>query len=164
MARLHHRTVREGMLIGALGAGGVAVWFLLIDTVAGRPLFTPAALGAALFGTLEPGREVEIDPWVVTGYTLFHLLAFMVVGVLATWATHMAEREPVLLALFPVLFIVFEMGFYGWIAVLDQTELLQELTWYQVGGGNLVAALLMGVTLWRLHPSLAANLDHVLSH
>src|SRR5205823_9923117 len=32
-----HRTLREGLTAGVLGATAVAVWFLILDTIAGRP-------------------------------------------------------------------------------------------------------------------------------
>ena len=37
MAAEEHRTLREGVLAGFLGASAVALWFLILDTVAGRP-------------------------------------------------------------------------------------------------------------------------------
>ena len=43
-----HRTLREGLTAGVLGATAVAVWFLILDTIAGRPFATPSMLGASL--------------------------------------------------------------------------------------------------------------------
>ena len=40
---------QEGMIAGILGAAAVAVWFLLLDALAGRPFWTPTVLGTALF-------------------------------------------------------------------------------------------------------------------
>ena len=49
------RTLSEGFIAGVIGAGGVALWFLIIDTVSGRPFYTPALLGSALFlGLRDP--------------------------------------------------------------------------------------------------------------
>ena len=31
----------EGAITGAIGATAVAVWFLIVDAVSGRPLYTP---------------------------------------------------------------------------------------------------------------------------
>ena len=45
----HYRSVtREGTVTGILAAGGVAVWYLFRDGVAGYPLFTPRLLGRNL--------------------------------------------------------------------------------------------------------------------
>ena len=43
------RLYQEGLIAGLVGAATVAIWFLIIDTIQGRPLYTPAVLGAALF-------------------------------------------------------------------------------------------------------------------
>ena len=51
------RVLREGFWAGCIGAAAVAVWFLIVDTVNGRPFFTPAMLGSAVFwGATSPGR------------------------------------------------------------------------------------------------------------
>jgi hypothetical protein len=157
--------VREGISTGVLGAAGVAAWFLVIDSAAGHPLFTPDALGRMLFAPLGvhtgPGA---IHPGIVAGYTVFHGAVFIAVGLLAALLVRLAEHQPVVLALFVVLFAIIEMGFYGLTAVLDTTGVLGNLAWWQVAGGNLVATLLMGGYLWRRHPGLVHELDLALSH
>lgn len=159
---VRHGVLREGALVGILGAAGVALWFLFIDWLAGRPLFTPSALGAALFGTGTIEEGVVIDLWAVLGYTLFHDLVFILVGVVTVACVHLAEREPAFMALFLVLFVMFEMGFYGLVAVLDQLAILETLAWYQIGAGNLVATLVMGGTVLYRHPKLTAELQDAL--
>ena len=39
----------EGIVAGLLGAATVALWFLVIDTINGHPLYTPTVLGTAVF-------------------------------------------------------------------------------------------------------------------
>jgi FtsH-binding integral membrane protein len=157
--------VREGVITGLLGAAGVAVWFLVIDTLAGHPLFTPDALGRMLFAPLGVHASAgPIHPGLVAAYTLFHCAVFVAVGVLAALLVRLAERQPVVLALFVVLFAIVEMGFYGLTAVLDTTGVLGRMAWWQVAGGNLVATALMGGYLWRRHPGLVHELDLALSH
>lgn len=158
------RLVREGVATGLLGAAGVAAWFLVIDTLAGHPLFTPDALGRMLFAPL--GVHVAgggIHPGIVAGYTLFHCVVFAAVGVVAALLVRAAEHQPVVLALFVVLFAIIEMGFYGFVAVLDTTGVLGRMAWWQIAGGNLVATALMGGYLWRRHPALAREIDLALS-
>src|SRR5882724_10678024 len=43
------RLYQEGMIAGVIGAIAVAVWFLLLDTAAGHPFYTPTVLGTAIF-------------------------------------------------------------------------------------------------------------------
>lgn len=160
-----HSTVREGVVTGLLGAAGVAAWFLLVDTVAGHPLFTPNALGWLLFGALgaDLGPSDAFQPGLVVGYTVFHCLAFVAVGLIAAFSTHLAERQPVVLALFLIFFAVFEMAFYGATALLDTTGVLRDMAWWQIAAGNLIATALMGTYLWRRHPAIGRHIDYALS-
>ena len=148
-----HRTLREGITAGVLGATAVAIWFLILDTVAGRPFNTPAMLGsslATLFGA--PGNGPLAMH--VVGYTLFHYLAFCVVGILVAAVINNAEEEPSMLIGFFILFIAFEIGWYGWTALLARPESFGQLAWYQVMVANLIAALTMGVYMYRRHATL----------
>ena len=57
-----HSLVREGTIVGILGAVVGAAWLLLFDVAAGRPLQTPNALGRVFFaGDVNPGAR-EISP------------------------------------------------------------------------------------------------------
>ena len=150
------RLVREGMKVGAIGAAGVAIWFLIIDIVAGQPLFTPSALGAVLAGDFSSGSSEVHLPWVM-GYTAFHIVAFLALGLILSFVAYRAEQEPSILAVFLILFVVFELGFYGLTAILAETRLPGALAWYRVAGGNLVAAVLMGSYMWKGHRALPAE-------
>ena len=159
---VHHSAIREGAITGILGASVVAIWFLGIDVVAGHPLRTPEVLGRALVSVLgPPGREGAMT--FVAAYTVFHYLAFAIVGVLATVIVHLAAREPSILAGFVILFVAVEIGFYGLVGMLSEPNILGQGAWYQVLIGNLLAALVMGWYLWRMHPQLGRELDDALS-
>jgi len=156
-----HDVVREGLIAGFLGATSVAVWFLILDTIAGRPFYTPSILGAALLGVLGPaGSEGTITRVIV--YTIFHYGVFSLAGMLLVAVAHRAQVESSVLAGFLILFVAFEIGFYGLTALLSQQELLGELAWYQIGIGNLLAAAAMGTYLWRRHPELSSEFAHAL--
>ena len=43
------RIYDEGIVAGLLGAATIAIWFLILDMIQGRPLYTPTVLGTALF-------------------------------------------------------------------------------------------------------------------
>lgn len=161
MDETRHPVVREGILTGALGAGTVAAWFLVVDLLAGAPLRTPTSLGAALLGVEAPPAGA-VSPLLLGAYSAFHFGAFAVVGLIAAASTRLAESRPVVLALFTVLFVTFEVGFYGIVAMLDASRLLGPLAWYQVGAGNLLAAGTMGASLLRAHPGIWSGLQHAL--
>ncbi len=159
--------LREGLIAGAIGATAVAIWFLMLDIIAGQPLQTPLVLGQALISVLGPppdgGTHLLDQPTVqLIGYTIFHYVAFIAVGTLASYVLDWAREEPSVLLGFIILFVAFEIGFHGLVALLQQTTVLGTLVWYQVMIGNLIAAALMGVYLWRAHPELADELAHAL--
>jgi hypothetical protein len=156
-----HSIARDGVIAGVLGATAVAVWFLIIDTIAGHPLYTPRVLGTALFTVLGP---LGAEGWLthVVAYTIFHYAAFIVVGVIAAIVIHRAESDPAVLAGLLILFVAFELAFYGFTALLAEALPLGALAWYQVAAGNLLAALSMGVYLWRTHPALRDEFERAL--
>ena len=58
---IQSRTVlKEGLILGLIGAAAVAAWFLLVDLIAGRPFFTPAVLGSFVFFGLRDPAAVSI--------------------------------------------------------------------------------------------------------
>jgi hypothetical protein len=154
-----HRTIREGLIAGVLGAVAVMLWFLIIDVVNARSMFTPGALGAALFFGARGLAEVQITPETVLGYTGVHLLSFMAVGLIASALVEGARREPHLLLGMVLLFVVLEVLFLGVIAIVA-TWLLDAIHWWMIVVGNLVAAVVMGGFLLYQHPEVRENLTH----
>jgi putative oxidoreductase len=155
-----HPVLREGFIAGIIGATCVAVWFFIVDLIAGQPLFTPNTLGHALLTVLSPTPMWASGPATVIAYTVFHYLAFIGVGILAAVVAGWAGQEPAILIGFVILAVAFEVGFYGLVAVLQLVTPLGALAWYQVMIGNLIAAAAMGVYLWRVHPLLRQQLLH----
>lgn len=149
--------VREGIGAGALGATAVALWFLAVDALTGAPFFTPARLGAALFGALgvlPPPSAMAA----ALAYTAVHYAAFGALGVGAAAVSRLARREPTVLAGALLAFVVAEAAFHGLVALLHETDLLGALTWARVGAANLIAAATMGAALSRAHPDFGGAL------
>jgi hypothetical protein len=63
---------------------------------------------------------------------------------------------------FLVVFVIFEMGFYGLAAALSVNSQLQGLAWYQIGAANLIAAAVMFYYMWARHPELKGNIRSAL--
>ncbi|HEV8613775.1 MAG TPA: hypothetical protein VGQ73_09690, partial [Gemmatimonadales bacterium] len=58
----------KGLVTGLVGAGAVALFFLVLDILKSRPFYTPAALGSlAFFGAASPS-EVRVDVVVIAAY------------------------------------------------------------------------------------------------
>ena len=156
-----NKVLREGLTVGLVGAAAVAVWFLVIDVVAGRILFTPAALGSIVFrGATGPG-DVEMSAIIILAYTGLHLLAFFVTGIVAAGLAALAEdRQPYFIFAAVLLFVTFETFFIGLVAIAAQW-LLEVIPWWSIAVANLVAAAAMGYYLWRAHPKLAEALGEI---
>jgi hypothetical protein len=156
----HHPTVREGLIAGLVGAVSVALLFMIIDLVAGRPLFTPAALGSALFLGANSTEAVQITPVIVLGYTALHLAAFFLTGLIASGIIAAAEETSEVIILGGVmLFFVFEVFSIGMMAMI-WSWLVDVLSWWTIAAANLLAAVAMGLYLARRHRKLLYDLMH----
>jgi len=151
------RILREGFIAGLIGAAAVAIWFLIVDVIAGRPFFTPAMLGSAVFWGVHDPSQVVIEYSRIIGYTMIHVSAFIIVGTISAVLAAEVEVAPHTLYLVVVFFAIFEFGFYVTVAIIAQ-PLLGSLAWWNVAIGNAIAAFGMGYYLWRVHPKIAATL------
>ena len=136
--------LRDGVIAGLIGASVVAVWFLVIDVLRGRPFLTPALLGAAVFYGAKSPEGVPISFGPILGYTLLHGLAFVAFGIVAAGLIVATEREPGLFIAFVILFGSFEAFFFGAAAALGQS-VIGALVWWTILVGNLLASVAM---LW----------------
>jgi putative oxidoreductase len=157
-----HPVFRDGVIAGLIGATAIAVWFFVVDLVAGQPLFTPTTLGRALFSVLGTVPETESPIVHVLAYTAFHCAAFIALGIVAATVVRLAGDEPSVLFGFVILFVAVEVGFYAFVAVLSQVTPLGQLAWWQVMVGNIIAAAAMGFFLLRRHPVLRDQFRHSL--
>jgi hypothetical protein len=150
------RLYQEGLIAGTLGAVTIALWFLILDLLQGRPLFTPTVLGTALFkgaGTFATPAEIPISLDMVVGFTFVHWLVFAAIGGIASRLLGWAEHNPNLGFGVLLLFVVFEFGFLAG-AMVFAKSVLQALAWPTVLIGNLLAAISMGFYLWHRHPHM----------
>lgn len=157
---MRHETIRQGIIAGIIGAASVALWFLLVDVAFGRPFHTPASLGRAFFRVF--GAEGGPPAPYIVGYTIFHCLAFVFAGLIVSAIVNLAETEPSVLAGALILFIMFEVGFHGVLAMFPSFPVLGVVAWQNVAIGNLIAAAAMGSYMWRTHPALKKELQYAL--
>ena len=146
----------EGLVAGLLGAATIAVWFLVLDSLAGRPFRTPTILGTAIFRGgqgLSSAEGIPVSFEMVLLYTWVHALVFWVIAGVAARLLAIAERQPNAGFGILLLFVVFEFGFVA-AALFFAEPVLHALTWPAILGGNLLAALVMGAYFWRRHPNL----------
>ena len=147
---------QEGIVAGVIGAATIAIWFLILDTINGRPLYTPSVLGTALFrrgvGLASP-ESLPVSFEMVLMYTWIHGLIFSFLGGLASRLLRLAERNPNFGFGIVLLFVVFEFGFLV-VATLFEERILRVLGWFSILLGNLLAAAAMAGYFWRRHPHL----------
>lgn len=153
-----HNSFREGVYAGFIGATAVAIWFFIVDVVAGAAFMTPDLLGRGLISVLGTTMMPDTMASHVIGYTIFHYAAFSLVGVLLAMLVHQAERTPAVVAGFLIAFVAFELGAVGLTALLMQSE-YGGLAWYQIFIANLLAAGMMFWFMWRRHPRLGHNIQ-----
>lgn len=145
----------HGLVAGLIGAAIVIVVLLGVDLAEGRPLWTPAVLGAALF---EGERLVaaEFDPWarleVILGYTAVHGVINVGFGAATALFLLTAKRARhfalVAAATTGILFLALELSFLAQ-ALLFAPRLADDLAAGWVAAANALAAAAMGVYLAR---------------
>jgi hypothetical protein len=145
-ARPRTHAIREGIVVGLVGAGIVMLWFLIVDLMAGTPLNTPALLGAALFDRVSDAKTVEPTARLVVGYTAVHLAGFVGFGLAVAGLLALAEREKRVLALIfllgaclAVVFLVLCYILAQWLGQAMTPGIF--LSGHLAGGAAMVAAL-----------------------
>jgi uncharacterized membrane protein YphA (DoxX/SURF4 family) len=157
-----HTMMYEGMVAGIIGAAVIAAWFFVIDTIAGRPFYTPTVLGRALLSVFGPLSPNDGPVAFVVLYTIFHVAAFMLVGLVASLVVQLARREPSILFAFLILFVAAELGIYMLVALIGAATPLGRYAWLQIMAGNLLAAAAMGYYFLRGHRELGEEFRHSL--
>lgn len=150
---------QEGVVAGVIGAATIALWFLIVDAMNGRPLYTPTVLGTALFKGgvgLASAESLAVNVEMVLMFTWMHGLVFIILGGIASRLLGVAEHNPNLGFGILLLFVVFEFGFVT-VNMLLAESVLQALTWQAILIGNLLAAAAMAGYFWRRHPHLTVR-------
>jgi len=98
MKRPGNPFILHGMVGGALAGLVVAMWFLVVDSIAGRPFHTPTVLASALTGQETAAGSFRL----VAAYTVVHFAVFACLGVAVAGVITALRTPPRLL--FGVLF------------------------------------------------------------
>lgn len=139
--------LRHGALAGLFGAALLAAYFLYLDVLRGKPLFTPTLLASALLGRDAPAT-LQATLWLAFLYTLFHGLVFVGIGVGAAYLLHhfavVRHRGLVIVLLFTVLCLGFFALAANVSALGPQTIAIRDAL-----VGNAIAAMGIGAYLAR---------------
>ncbi len=152
------RVLSEGLITGLLGYAVIVLFYGILNVVTGLSFFcTPARLGAGL--TSSSGSTGAVGA--VLAFNGLHVVAFLVVGLLAAQLVMQTERYPSFFVL--ALFI----GVAGLFAVMAAflafaAESGVEIPISSVFAANLLAGVAMGAYLLKAHPRLWAEIrDHL---
>ena len=154
-------TLSGGLVAGLLGYGAVIVVVSLLNLMTGRsPFHTAALFGSALFYGLDDPAALQISPGPVLAYNMVHVLAFLLLGLFASWLVSLAEKYPAAqyFVLVTLIFVAFHV--FGAL-LLFAGPLLGRGAGLTVGVAGLLAALVMGWYLLRVHPLLRRELREI---
>ncbi len=142
---------RFGIPSGIVGAGTVAIFFLIVDSLAGRPFATPGALGATLL--LGHPFDLSAAPQgaVVAGYTAMHGTMFVAIASILTIGLFSAPEPPrpsgsLWIALTGIGFLLCE-GFFVGFTLLAGESAWAGLGFLRITLANALAAASMGAML-----------------
>jgi hypothetical protein len=94
----------------------------------------------------------------VLGYTLIHIVAFLIVGLIAARLMFGADNEPRVLLGAGVAFVTMEVGVLCVLALVA-SWLLDALSFWTVLVANVIAAAVMGWYLYRQHPQVRRHMQ-----
>lgn len=130
--------IGPGAVAGLVGAAILAGWFLVVDQAFGAPFRTPGMIGSILFGM----EGLENSPGLIALFSIIHFGAFALTGVILAWALSQLDRAPNLLFGLVTGFILFN-GVFFMSALGQGIDVVAELGWAEVLGGNLLAGIAM---------------------
>lgn len=143
--------VTSGIIAGLLGGAVVAVFFFVVDWFAGRPFWTPHALGSALFLAERVDPSATPDAIMVFAYSVVHGVIFIAACVAASsevYSRAASMKSPAAaVALAAVLFTGFEI-FFLVLGQLFFEGLIDTLGVARVTVANALAAATMAAFLW----------------
>ena len=154
-------TVREGLTLGLIGFGAVAVFYTVFDVLAGQGwFFTLNLMGQVLFRGVRDAAVLQLpmplDIGAMAGYNFLHLLVSLAVGFFVAWLVDLVEENPrrgyaaVAIMLAGYLTTVAAVALFA-------RDVAPLLPLWSVVTVNTLAACGGGVYLWWAHPGLLAR-------
>ncbi len=150
----------DGLFSGIIGAFTVAVFFLILDIIDGRPLFTPSLLGSVVFLSANAETVSTVSLPMAAVYTGLHFAVFFCIGLAAAYMVDRFEHDPPLGAVLILLAVCFEAAFFAFTIALAP-GVVGVLGAWAVGVANLLAAVSMAVYFRLSHPQALKELDRI---
>jgi peptidoglycan/LPS O-acetylase OafA/YrhL len=134
-----------------VGGSVLGLFFLLVDSMGGRPFFTPSVLASVLFLGVPATSVVEVRLDMVAYFTAIHFAAFGALGMglaVMVYEVELHSRRPG--QVMAGLFLVLEGGFLA-AANLLMPGVIDVIGFGRVVVGNLLTALAMALFMLRSH-------------
>ena len=142
MRETTQRVLMEGTVAGLVLYATVAIYFVVVNVVTGRPaLETASLLGGALFAGVERPAQVTVTPGWVAAFNGVHLLASLLLGIIGSAVVLLIDRHR--LAWYGLFYLVVAAFIMSFVLL---GVLTVELTGV-IGWGSLVASHLLGAVL-----------------
>jgi hypothetical protein len=154
--RRAEHVMRQGVVVGLIGAAVAMLLFLLVDLAAGVPLRTPAMLGNALFYGLSGGRATRArrpSPRRWSSATAVHVAGFVLFGLAVSGLFAIAEREKRVLALIFMLGCCLAAAFVMMVYGLSQWVRDAMTPWVFLAG-HVLAGTAVVIALFYFHRRL----------
>ena len=135
----------------AIGGSVIAVFFLILDSVAGHPLFTPSLIGTVLLTGADAGMITDVRLDMVAYFSVAHFVAFLALGAgvstMCRW-TGLDKTNPVYVT--GLVFLVLTGTFLvASTFLMPGISAVMGVQWILLA--NLLTAGSMGVFLHRAH-------------
>lgn len=148
----------QGLVTGFIGYAAVALFFAIVNLIAGRsPFFTAAFFGSALFYGVHDPAQVSVWPGPVLAYNGVHLLMFLVLGMMASWLAYLSERGPQFWYIGTILFLFVVFHLYGFVLLVTGGVQTVIPIWTVFAATMLAGAAMFAYLLWA-HPRFRAEL------
>ena len=115
--------------------------------------------GSAFLLGSHQGGDVHVNLGVIAAYTVAHIAAFIMAGIILVAVAEMVERTPQFLAIAGMFCILLEVLVVATLA-LGAEWALGTIGLWAVVIGNVLAVTAMGWNIWRTHPVLRRRLLH----
>ncbi len=158
----HTRAVLAGGVIaGLIGFFTVAILMALVNVIGGRsPLYTAMVLGNAIFYGVRDPAEVIYTIQRAAAYNGAHMVAFVSLGMLASWFASLGERYPVTQYLCFSVFVLLAMHLFLAVVAFALPILGWGAAW-PMGVVSILAAGAMWTYLVLAHPKLWKELQTI---
>jgi hypothetical protein len=152
------RVLSEGLIAGFLGYVAIVLFYGVLNLVMGDSFFSTAALLGS--GLVSPTRSSGVAG-AVLAFNGLHVIAFLVIGLMAAWIVMQTERHP---SLFVIALFIALAGLFLSVALFLSTAAVrgEGVPIGTVIAANVLAGFAMGGYLLKAHPRLWTELrDHL---